>query len=362
MRVHVQVKVYVQAGASLRYARPRHADALILAKRLPFILNCYGGFRRRSDFQGCNISAIVGVMKTSRLLLLAGLMLVAGKMAFGLTVPVMQDTDTNSGEVLVSTANGTAVTLTVDAKQFALIRFDLSNPAVVPPSFTGTNINSAILQLCVTSVTSTSDVLIHVVTSDWSETFRGKPTRIPSIDPAVIAIIPGAEIAKHNFVTADVTQAVANALASGTSYGFAIEAASQQVIKGGGQFRATFASKEGPADGAAPVLYIDAKAASLAGIPRGPPGRPGQRVRRARQAPLERLGRLGRQGTPDPREFREWRERPERRAQPELRGRQGPRDRGSPELRERPARPGPRAAARRILSPWARLPGAPRPG
>jgi hypothetical protein len=172
--------------------------------------------------------------------------------AFGLTVPVAEDTYTNPTKTGTSIAesSGGATSLPVNAKETALIQFDLENLDAVPATITALNLNSAILQLYVTSALPAGDLTVHAVTSPWSEHFTGKTEAAPTIDPTVLATIPGSEIGKKDFVTVDVTAALKSALTSGTFDGFAIEAS--------GTTKVALTSKEGPASGYAAQLNLDA--------------------------------------------------------------------------------------------------------
>jgi hypothetical protein len=172
--------------------------------------------------------------------------------AFALTVPVAEDTYTSPTKTGTSIAetSGAATSLPVNAKETALLQFDLENLDAVPLTITGLNLNSAILQLYVTSALPAGDLTVHAVTTPWSEHFAGKTAAEPTISPTVLATIPGAEIGKKDFVTVDVTAAVKSALTSGSFDGFAIEAS--------GTTKVAIASKEGPASGYAAQLFLDA--------------------------------------------------------------------------------------------------------
>ena len=170
--------------------------------------------------------------------------------AFGLTVPVAQNSFTSqvgSGSVIYI-ANGDGAYMPVNGRNTALLQFNLSYPAV-PPEITTQNLTSATLQFYVINAAPAGNLNILYVTSPWSVTFPGRSEPAPSISSTVIATVPASQIARRSFVSVDVTNAVRVALASGTSYGFAIAA--------GGATKLAVASSNDPAIGYAATLDLE---------------------------------------------------------------------------------------------------------
>lgn len=185
-------------------------------------------------------------MKSTRLILATLLALTAAARA--LTVPVAQDTVSSStGKIAAN--SGKAVTLAVNAKQTALIRFDLDDTAVVPAGVTPENIRSATLRLYVVGAKFPADVTVHTVTTDWKETFTGAPVALPTIVAAPLATITAAELRAKSYVHIPLTVAVRKALEDGAVFGFALRTADAKA-------RITFASKEGAASGYSAELEI----------------------------------------------------------------------------------------------------------
>jgi hypothetical protein len=129
--------------------------------------------------------------------LLGGLL---GSSSFALTVPVAESAyASRSGTAYVIYASDTSpASLPVNGEHTALIQFDLEDSNVVPLAFIGTNISSAILELYVVSAASPGEVTIHGVNTAWSGHFAGKRAPAPTIDPAVLATIPAADVGKRS--------------------------------------------------------------------------------------------------------------------------------------------------------------------
>jgi|GEM_PF-5937265 len=167
--------------------------------------------------------------------------------ALALTVPVAEDTYSNAANV-ISPRTGPAPALTVTANNKAFLRFDLFNPAVVPPAITANNIVSATLRLYVTSVIKPADLSVFTVSSAWTET-PSTPVAAPTVG-GLTAVIPAAELRRKHFVSVDVKSAVTAALSGGgNDFGFALATTSATMRLG-------IASKEGPATGYAAELEI----------------------------------------------------------------------------------------------------------
>jgi hypothetical protein len=169
--------------------------------------------------------------------------------AFALTVNVAQDAgSTAAGSI--TPATGKAGSLIVSAKQTAFVRFDLSNPTVIPAAITPSNLSTATLRLYVIG-TKPGDLTVHAVTQDWTETPL-KGVAAPTVNPAIIATIPGASVVGKHFFIVDVTAAIRAGLAvGGNDFGFAIQGTAATG-------HAVLPSKEGPGIGAAAQLDIEA--------------------------------------------------------------------------------------------------------
>lgn len=170
--------------------------------------------------------------------------------AFALTVPVAQDT---SSTVLgkLSATSGKATSLSVNLKQTALVRFDLTDLDVVPPQFLPGNITSATLRLYVVGAKSAGPITIHAVTTNWQENVAVAPVDLPTIDPTVLATIDAADLVAKRCVTVDITPAVVAALNSGNIFGFALQTTDPAA-------KIRLGSKEGTGIGEAPTLDIEA--------------------------------------------------------------------------------------------------------
>jgi len=191
-------------------------------------------------------------MKTALRIRAAAALLAFTNSALALTVPVAENTHTTEKgiETFIYASSGADVSMPVNAKETALIRFDLNNTNVVPASVAPDTVSNAILRLYFTTVTHAGDLTIHAVTSPWSEHFTGLRTSAPAINPAVLATIPAGKIKAKDFVSVDLTAAVVSALQSGTTDGFAIETSGTTLV--------AISSKEGPAEGYAAELDIEA--------------------------------------------------------------------------------------------------------
>lgn len=183
-----------------------------------------------------------------RAALALALLAAATPLARGLTVPIAQDTASlPTGKIAAATGNGP--TLAVNAKQKALLRFDLSDLNLVPAEIDPGNIQSATLRLYVISAKSPGSVTVHAITSNWQEHFTGAPVPLPTISPSSVGTILPADLLAKSFVTVDVTAAVKAALQSGSDFGFSLETTVPTA-------KIVFASKEGAATGYAAELEI----------------------------------------------------------------------------------------------------------
>ncbi len=188
-------------------------------------------------------------MKTNRLALAVTVLFAfTTGSALALTVPVAEDTySTATGKL--TPATGKSMSLAVNAKQTAFIRFNLSDPAVVPSAIVPGNIVSATLRIFVESVRNPDNLTVHAITSAWTENPVTASAPEPAVDATVLATIPGVALQKDHFVSVDVTAAVQAALGV-NDFGFALETTSGAKV--------FFASKEGPALGYAAELEIEA--------------------------------------------------------------------------------------------------------
>ncbi len=182
---------------------------------------------------------------------------------YALTVPVAEDTSSSTigGVRVITSTDGAAPILPVNARQSAFFRFDLANPNVVPAAITASNVKIAILQLYVVSTKAPAEatVTVHAVTTAWTESVIGKPVREPAINPTVLATLTAADLAKRNFITVTLTDAVTMALQNGVPLDIALETSDPTA-------KFVFASKEGPAIGEAPQLNLDADLGSSADL------------------------------------------------------------------------------------------------
>lgn len=194
------------------------------------------------------------IRRAPRHLLAAAALLAGLATAPALTVPVAQDTySLPTGKV--AAGNGNGVNLPVNAKQTALLRFDLSDLAVVPNAIQPGNIKSATLRLYVTSAKPAGVVTVRGVTTTWKEHFTGVPVALPTIASPILATIPSGDILPKSFVTVDLTDAVVAALQAGNDFGFALQCSDPAA-------RVLIASKEGAATGYAAELEIVANTAT----------------------------------------------------------------------------------------------------
>ncbi len=186
----------------------------------------------------------------------AALLSLASVSAHALTVPVSQDATTTSiNTITLGTGKGT--TLSVNAKQSALVRFNVGDLTVVPASITPSNIKSATLRLYVSSI-KPGDLTVHAITSDWTEKPSTLPAAIPTISPTVLATIPSVSVLGKHFITVDVTAQVKAWLTTpATDFGLAIQTATATA-------KVFLGSKEGPGLGESATLDIEANLAENA--------------------------------------------------------------------------------------------------
>jgi len=183
----------------------------------------------------------------------AALFAVVSMPVMALTVPVAEDTSSTPAHNLTP-ATGTAGSLAVNGTQTAFIRFDLGDPAFVPPAIQPGNVLSATLKLYVSRAAPAGDLTVHAITTDWSEKITGKSAQLPVVSPTVLATIHAADVVTKHFVAVDMTAAVKSALsANGNDFGFAIQAAAPTKVLLG--------SKEGTGTGYAAELDIEANLA-----------------------------------------------------------------------------------------------------
>lgn len=170
--------------------------------------------------------------------------------ARALTVPVAQDTYSTPAGLLVP-AYGKQTTIRVGGGRAALVRFDLSDLAVVPTAIQPGNVKAATLRFFVISAKPGADVGIVAVTADWQETIASKlPLPFPATG-ATVATIGAAQFVGKKFISVDVTAAVISALHSGSDFGFALTCTDPKA-------KIVIASKEGPATGHSAQLDIEA--------------------------------------------------------------------------------------------------------
>lgn len=167
------------------------------------------------------------------------------------TVPVFRDTYSTNGTIV--RVNGKSATLPVSASHIAYVAFDLADPAQVPGSVRPNNLQDATLRLYVVSSTATvangGDVQVYAVTSDWDETFAANSAAAPTLSTWPVAVIPAAALRAKSFVEVSVTAQLLADLQANSVRGFALHTLSATAsIK--------FASKEGPATGAAAELDL----------------------------------------------------------------------------------------------------------
>jgi hypothetical protein len=196
---------------------------------------------------------------TCSLRVVSTLLVLTAVNALALSVPVAGDTYSTTTN-LVSAATGAATSLAINAKQTAFVRFDLSDPRVVPPAITPGNLVSATLRLYVTKAIKPDVLIVHTVSTDWTETPVGR-VAAPSVDVFTFTkAIPAGELLRRHFVNVDVTEAVKAALdTGGDDFGFAIGTVSPTA-------KIFIASKEGAAAGYAAELEIEANfAGTMAG-------------------------------------------------------------------------------------------------
>jgi hypothetical protein len=168
--------------------------------------------------------------------------------ALAISLPVAEDTFNTSHGALTA-ANGKAATLLLNTNQAALLKFDLAS---LPAAFTPTNIASARLKIYVVTARAPGDLVATLITSAWTEAVITN-TPMPSFDTTIIGTAPTARVLAKHFVSIDVTAAVVAALnGSGPNFGFLLHDATGQTH---------IASKEGPSQGPAAELEIEANLA-----------------------------------------------------------------------------------------------------
>lgn len=187
---------------------------------------------------------------------IVALLSLASVSAHALTVPVSQDATTTSINT-ITVGSGKGTTLSVNAKQSALVRFNVGDLTVVPASITPSNIKSATLRLYVSSI-KPGDLTVHTITSDWAEKPLTLPAAIPTISSTVLATIPSASVLGKHFITVDVTTQVKAWLTTpATDFGLAIQTATATA-------KVFLGSKEGPGLGESATLDIEANLAENA--------------------------------------------------------------------------------------------------
>jgi hypothetical protein len=160
------------------------------------------------------------------------------------TLPVVEDTFSNSRGFLAPSA-GKAPTLLVTANQNAFLQFDLSS---LPRTFAATNIVSARLRLYIVSARTSGDLTVSTITSQWTESVITN-VPMPTFDAAIAGSVSAAGVKSKHFATFDVTAAISAALIGQTNFGFSLRVPAGQVV---------ISSKEGPSQGPAAELEIDA--------------------------------------------------------------------------------------------------------
>jgi hypothetical protein len=145
-------------------------------------------------------------MKPSRFTQAAALLLAFTiPAAFGLTVPVQEDSFSVNGSL--SAKNGKATTLTVTPTQVAFVKFNFNDAATVPFNIFPGNIVSANLRIYLGKAKTPGNLSIHAVTAPWSEDAGGPA---PSFDPTPIATLAaGAQTAK-DFAVFDILSDIGN--------------------------------------------------------------------------------------------------------------------------------------------------------
>lgn len=178
----------------------------------------------------------------SRRILAASLFAALTASAGAFILPVEQDSSSNARGTL-SIASGAATTLPVNAKQTALIRFNVGGLQGVVPA---ASVSAARLRIYFSSVVKPGDIEVHKVLGTWSETAAGT---LPIVDP-MASVIPAADVVKKQFIVIDVTNTVKGWLATGGDFGFAFSTASTTA-------KVLLGSKEGAATGYPAELELD---------------------------------------------------------------------------------------------------------
>lgn len=186
-------------------------------------------------------------------LLAASTLLALLHSAPALTVPVAQDTHSLPTSKVAPTT-GRAVNLAVNAKQTALLRFNVLDLNSIPEAIHPGNIKSVKLRLFVTSAKLPADILVRAVATNWQETFTGAPVDLPALIPGVLSAIPKQQLVAKTFVQVDITESFKELLTIGNDFGFALQTVDPKA-------KVTFGSKEGAATGYAAELEIVADSA-----------------------------------------------------------------------------------------------------
>jgi hypothetical protein len=143
-------------------------------------------------------------MKMNRSTLAALLLASTVPAAFGLTVPVQEDSFSAASGNL-STANGKAAALSVSSTQTAFVKFNFNDPAAVPGGINSGNIVSANLRIYVGKAKTPGTFTVHEVTSAWSEGAAGPA---PSFNSTPLATVTPELQTTKDFVIVDITESV----------------------------------------------------------------------------------------------------------------------------------------------------------
>lgn len=192
-------------------------------------------------------------MKSSSRLISALVLALTGPSAFALTLPVTADSFTTTANT-VTVGTGRTATLAVNARQEALMQFDLS---ALPANYTAGTLVGARLRMYVNRVFKADGGLeVHTATQPWSETTAGAE---PTLDPVALAAIAPASLGNKKFVIVDVTEAVRAWLAApATNFGFAVTVPGATPTA-----RVLLGSKEGPALGFPAELELEVGAGAV---------------------------------------------------------------------------------------------------
>jgi len=164
----------------------------------------------------------------------------------GLIIPDAEDSSTNPDGNLTQ-FSGKSSTLTVSAKQTALIQFNLSNQNIVPLAYWGNRITSARLIIFITDVESPGDLTLHAINSSWTEAVI-KSTLPPAIDSTPFATIPAAQLVKNRSIVVNLPIDALYTYAQ--QFGIAIQTSSPHT-------KVKLVSKEDGLHGMAPVVDLE---------------------------------------------------------------------------------------------------------